>query len=104
MSQQLVRVGDTEFYVEVAGAAGPQTISTESGPLTLDAVRATIEAVATLLAEVWEKVEPDEATVGFGLKVVAKSGRLTGLIVEGGGEATWSFSLKWIAGDQRTRG
>ncbi|MGH3573285.1 MAG: CU044_2847 family protein, partial [Pseudonocardiaceae bacterium] len=42
-------------------------------------VRATVEGIATELAQVWEKVKPSEASVAFGLKLTAKSGKLTGL-------------------------
>jgi hypothetical protein len=52
-------------------------------------------SVAGRLASVWERVQPSEATVAFGLKVTGKSGRLTGLLVEGGGEASLTVTMKW---------
>ncbi|MFI6833690.1 MULTISPECIES: CU044_2847 family protein [unclassified Kribbella] len=104
MSSQLVSAGGADFYVEVVNIGGPQTIGSNHEPLSLDGVRDTILAVATELGQIWDKVKPAEATVDFGLKLIAKSGKLTGLIVDGGGEATLSISLTWKAGDQAEPG
>ncbi|MGH3990965.1 MAG: CU044_2847 family protein [Pseudonocardiaceae bacterium] len=90
----LVTAGGAEFYVEVSDAGGPTTIRDE-GPLSFDGVRATVQGIATELAEVWQKVKPSEASVAFGLKLTAKSGKLTGLVVEGGGEASLTVTLTW---------
>lgn len=92
--RRLVRVGGAEFYVEVDDAGGPTTIRDE-GPLSFDGVRATVEGIAAELAQVWQKVKPSEASVAFGLKLTAKSGKLTGLVVEGGGEASLTVTLTW---------
>src|SRR5690349_1412147 len=91
---ELVKVGDVEFYVEVA-ERGPVTVDTGGGPFSFDGVRSSIEAVGSELAQVWEHIKPSEATVEFSVKVTAKSGKLTALIVEGGGEATLSVKLTW---------
>jgi hypothetical protein len=93
--QRLVSAGGAQFYVEVVDAGGPTTIRDDGAPLSFDGVRATVEGIATELAEVWDRVKPTEASVAFGLKVTAKSGKLTGLIVEGGGEATLTVTLTW---------
>lgn len=96
MSQQrLVSAGGAQFYVEVVEGGGPTTIRDDGGPLSFDGVRATVEGIATELAEVWQRVKPSEASVAFGLKLTAKSGKLTGLVVEGGGEATLTVTLTW---------
>lgn len=92
--QALVRAGGAEFYVETVDAAGPTTIR-EGEVLSFDGVRATVEGIAEELAQAWEKVKPTEASVEFGLKLTAKSGRLTGLVVEGGGEASLKVTLTW---------
>lgn len=92
--RRLVRAGGAEFYVEISDAGGPTTIRDE-GPLSFDGVRATVEGIATELAQVWQKVQPSEASVAFGLKLTAKSGKLTGLVVEGGGEASLTVTLTW---------
>jgi hypothetical protein len=93
--RRLVRAGGAEFYVEVSDAGGPATIR-DDGPLSFDGVRATVEGIATELTQVWQKVKPAEASVVFGLKLTAKSGKLTGLVVEGGGEASLTVTLTWL--------
>lgn len=93
--RRLVKAGGAEFYVEVNDTGGPRTIRDED-PLSFDGVRATVEGIATELAQVWRKVQPTEASVAFGLKLTAKSGKLTGLLVEGGGEASLTVTLTWL--------
>lgn len=102
--QRLVSAGGAQFYMEVVDSGGgPTTIRDDGGPLLFDGVRATVEGIAAELAEVWDRVKPSEASVAFGLKVTAKAGKLTGLIVEGGGEATMTVTLTWKqAGGQST--
>ncbi|NLG22238.1 MAG: hypothetical protein GX555_12510 [Actinomycetales bacterium] len=93
--QRLVSAGGAQFYVEVVDAGGPATIRDDGAALSFDGVRATIEGIATELAQTWDRVKPSEASVAFGLKVTAKTGKLSGLIVEGGGEATLTVTLTW---------
>jgi hypothetical protein len=90
----LVRSGDTEFFVEVGEGSGVQTVGLD-GSFSLEGVRETLEAVARELAEAWEKARPSEASVEFGLRLTARTGKLTGLIVDGGGEAALKVSLLW---------
>jgi len=96
-STRLVVADGAEFFVELADGGGPSVIGAAEA-LSFDGVRSTLEGVAAELAKAWEKVQPDEATVGFGIKLTAKSGKLTGLIVDGGGEAALTVTLKWTAG------
>jgi Trypsin-co-occurring domain 1 len=93
--QRLVSAGGAQFYVEVADVGGPATIRDDGAPLSFDGVRATVEGIATELAGVWQRVKPAEASVEFGLKLTAKSGKLTGLVIEGGGEAALTVTLTW---------
>jgi hypothetical protein len=90
----LVRADGVEFYVELAGAGGPQTVGVDQ-VLSFDGVRETITAIGKELAKAWDTVRPDEASVELGLKLVAKSGKLTGMVVEGGGEASLTITLTW---------
>jgi hypothetical protein len=96
--QVLVRAGSTEFYAEVATPAGPQPVGLDE-VMSFDGVRDTIKAVCGQLAEAWEHAKPDEATVEFGLSLVARQGKLTGLLVEGGGEASLKVTLTWRGGE-----
>jgi Trypsin-co-occurring domain 1 len=94
----LVRSDDgVEFYVELTDAGGPQTVGLGKA-LSFDGVRETVIAVGKELARAWEAVKPDEAAVELGLKLIAKNGKLTGMIVEGGGEASLTITLTWKNG------
>jgi hypothetical protein len=95
--QRLVSVDGIEFYVEVVEGEGPRTIGDREGALSFDGVRETVTAIGQQLSQAWRTVGPDEASVEFGLKLTAKSGKLTGLLVEGGGEATLVVTLTWKA-------
>lgn len=88
-----VRIGETEFFLEVDGG-GPAQVGAKQAQ-TFDAVRETMHAVANEFAKVWEAVRPDEATVEFGLSATARTGRLTGLLVDGGGDATFKVTMTW---------
>ncbi|MGH3693591.1 MAG: CU044_2847 family protein [Pseudonocardiaceae bacterium] len=94
VERRLVQAGGSEFYVELSDSGGPTTIRDER-PLSFDGVRATVEGIATELAQAWQKVKPSEASVAFGLKLTTKSGKLTGLVIEGGGEASLMVTLSW---------
>jgi hypothetical protein len=90
----LVRADGVEFYVELADAGGPQAVGLDQ-VLSFDGVRDTVTAVGKELARAWEAVRPTEASVELGLKLVAKSGKLTGMLIEGGGEASLTITLTW---------
>jgi hypothetical protein len=100
-----VAAGGTVFYVELAEESDDVSASDGVGvvatvdELDLSGVRGTIEAIAGELAQAWEQVRPSEATVEFSLKVVGKTGKLTGLLVEGGAEAALKVSLTWGGGN-----
>jgi chaperonin GroEL (HSP60 family) len=90
----LVRAEGTEFYVEIADTVGPQTVGLDQ-VLSFEGVRETVTAVCKELAKAWDVVKPAEASVELALKVVAKAGKLTGMLVEGGGEASLKVTLTW---------
>ncbi len=83
----LVRVGDTEFLARVAEDGGAQVVGLREA-FSLDGVRQTIEAVAEQLPRASEKVQLSEASVEFGISPSTKTGKLSALLVEGGGQAT----------------
>jgi hypothetical protein len=90
----LVRAEGVEFYAEVADAGGPQPVGLNQ-VLSFEGVRDTVTAVCKELAKAWETVKPTEASVELALKLAVRSGKLTGLLVEGGGEATLKVTLTW---------
>jgi hypothetical protein len=92
--QVLVEAGGVEFYAEIAKAGGPQTVGLDE-VLSFEGVRNTVSAISTDLAKAWEAAKPAEASVEFALKLAVKSGKLTGLLVEGSGDASLKITLTW---------
>jgi hypothetical protein len=90
----LVRAEGVEFYVQLADTAGPQAVGLDQ-VLSFEGVRETVTAICKELAKAWDVVKPAEASVELALKLVAKAGKLTGLLVEGGGEAALKVTLTW---------
>lgn len=93
----LVRSGEAEFWVRVADAGGPSPIGLGEA-LSFDGVRETVEEIGSQLSAAWDRVKPNEAVVEFGLTVTAKSGKLTGLLLDGEGEASLKVTLTWSGG------
>ncbi|MGQ0773152.1 MAG: CU044_2847 family protein [Pseudonocardiales bacterium] len=90
----LVRSGDAEFWVRVADAGGPSPIGL-GDVFSFEGVRKTVEEVGSQLSAAWDRVNPSEAVVEFGLTLTAKSGKLTGLLVNGEGECSLKITLTW---------
>jgi hypothetical protein len=94
----LVEADGTQFYVEVQAAPGGEAdleaLSLEA-PFSFDDVGKAIQAIGATLTRAWQSAKPDEAQVEFGLEVTAKAGKLTSMIVEGGGTATLKVTLTW---------
>ncbi|MCH7230874.1 hypothetical protein L0U85_08425 [Glycomyces sp. L485] len=102
-----VRVGEADFLVETVAeaAAADGALTPVSGtldftpdePESLDRIRDMITAISGELVTAWEKVQPQEATVEFGIAADVKAGKLTGLLVGGGAAATLKITLKWTS-------
>lgn len=88
-----------EFYVEVRdGPGGGLEDVRARDALTLDNVADTIQAIAAQLVRSVEAAKPTEMEVSFGLSFSVQTGKLTGLVVEGGGGASLSVTLRWTSG------
>lgn len=99
-----VVIDGVQFYVEVADQHGVGTVGLDDA-FSFDGVRDTVEAIAGQMAGIWDRVRPSEASVEFRLKLIAKPGKLTGLLVEGGGESSLTVTLTWkSASDEPGRG
>jgi hypothetical protein len=97
----LIRSGEAEFWVWVNDAGGPSPIGLGDA-LSFEGVRKTVEEIGLQLSAAWDQlsaawdqVKPSEAVVEFGLTLTAKSGKLTGLIVDGEGEGSLKVTLTW---------
>jgi hypothetical protein len=93
---ELVKVDGVELFVEVADGSGPRTVGIADA-LAFDGVRDAVEAIAGQMSQVWDRVKPAEACVEFGLSLTAKTGRLTGLLVDGDGSSSLRVTLTWRA-------
>jgi hypothetical protein len=63
--------------------------------LDLADVFETVQEFAQVATDSLRKLRPDEIEIEFSVGVTASSGKLTALIVEGGGEASLSCRLMW---------
>lgn len=91
---ELVKSGDAEFFVELVDTGGPSTVGVGEA-LSFDGVRSAVEAIANEMGDAWRRARPSSASVEFGLSLTAKAGTLTGLLVNGHGEASMKVTLTW---------
>ena len=91
-----------EFLVEVRGG-GPGGAGTAglADRLDLQGVSDTIKVVAHQLKRAWDDAKPDEATIEFGVDVTMKSGKLTGVLVDGEAQAALKVTLTWKKSDDK---
>ena len=84
---------NTELLAEVEQLGGEEDVSLSG--LNIDGAMDAVKGIAAKIHGVLETVSPQEASVEFGIKLAAKSGKLTGLLVEGSGDASFKINLKW---------
>jgi hypothetical protein len=60
-----------------------------------EGVRATLDALTRSLRCALDDAEPTRARVELGVELVIKSGKLTGLVVEGEGKGSLRVTLEW---------
>ncbi len=78
---------------EVTPIIGEQKISFQKRPFK-EATDA-IKAIAKELSGVLQEVNPDKATIKFGLEIAMESGQVTTLIVKGSSKANLEITLEW---------
>lgn len=83
------------FYVEVKESPSGAEPAGLADRFDLSGVSETIGVVASQMQRAWAQTKPDEATIEFGIDVTAKSGKLTGILVEGEGKASLKVTLVW---------
>jgi hypothetical protein len=57
----------------------------------------TLDGVADALRDSMARARPGKVTVELGIELAVKSGKLTGLVVEGNAKATLKVTLEWSA-------
>jgi hypothetical protein len=76
--------------------SGPRDIGL-SEALSFEGVSDTLEQIGRAVVGALVNVKPERARVEFGLELAVKSGRLTGLLVEGNANASLKVTLEWQA-------
>lgn len=88
----------TMFQVETTAPPGGNVASlTQMSVQAFDGVRSALEGISNEVLSAMSKVKPKSAKVEFGIKVSVESGKLTGLLVQGAGEANLTVTLEWGA-------
>jgi hypothetical protein len=87
-------VDGTTISVVALDYGGAEDVSA-LGHLDFSEVTDAIRAVAYSVKAAIDAIAPERASVEFGVQVAVKSGRLTGLLVEGSGQASLKVTLGW---------
>lgn len=83
----------TAFYIQAKIQGGESNAGIRTA--SFEKVSQAIEGVARKLNEVWKKVEPQKASVEFGVEFTIGSGDLMALIVENSTTASMKITLEW---------
>ena len=79
-----------------ATATGEEAVAFDARPFR--EVTGAIEGIANALSESLKRVQPDKATVEFGVELALDSGMLTAMIVKGTSTANLKITLEWGKG------
>jgi hypothetical protein len=82
----------TTIYLE-ATLLGEQQIALQGRPFR--EVTDTIKAVASELTDTLKVLQPNKATIKFGLEIGIQSGQITTLIVQGSSKGNIEITLEW---------
>ena len=75
---------------------GQRAVSADEAAIqTFEGVQKSIEAIASSMAKTLDKIQPDKASVEFGIEVAFKEGVLTGLLVKGSTTGNLTVTLEW---------
>lgn len=79
--------------VDVEGVGATKTSAI--GAFDFQEVGKTLEGLAEAVKSALVKVAPEKVSVELGLELAVKSGKLTGLLVEGEGKGSLKVTLEW---------
>lgn len=80
---------------EMDAGGGPAEKVAWKDTFDFEHVAGTLEGVAQAIRTGLEKVKPARTTVEFGIELAVKSGKLTGMLVEGDANASLRVTLEW---------
>ena len=90
---------ETTIQVSVINLGGEVDVAT--GEVLFSEVMSTIESLGQALVTTLSKVNPDKASVEFGLGLATKEGKLTALLVQGSLEASLKITLEWTSDEKK---
>ena len=82
----------TTVYIE-ATSTGREDVAFDLK--SFSQVTEALEGISGTLAQSLQKVQPDRASIKFGLDLTVESGSLTAVIVKGSSKANLEITLEW---------
>lgn len=82
--------------VDVEGGGATKTSFRDT--FDFEHVAGTLEGLSEAIRNALAKAAPDKTTVELGIELAVKSGKLTGLLVEGQGKGSLTVKLEWARG------
>lgn len=74
---------------------GQEDVGFDDEPLSFKEVTDALEGIVNSLNNTIQKVNPDKASVKFGMKLAVEAGQLTAMIVKGSSKANLEITLEW---------
>ncbi len=81
--------------MEIDDGAGPAEKVGWKDTFDTEHISAMLEGISHTVRSGLEKVKPTKTTVELGIDLAVKSGKLTGLLVDGEAKATLRVTLEW---------
>lgn len=85
----------TTVYIE-ATSTGREDVAFDLK--SFSQVTEALEGISRALAQSLQNIQPDKASVKFGLELAIESGNLTAVIVKGSSKANLEITLEWNQG------
>lgn len=82
----------SQIYIEAA-ISGSEDVS--KGIKSFENISKSIESIITTISKPINKVNPDKATVSFGLEIGIQGGSLMAALVRGTGKSNLQITLEW---------
>jgi len=74
---------------------GQEDVRFDDKPLSFKEVTDALEGIVNSLNNTIQKVNPNKASVKFGMELAIEAGQLTAMIVKGSSKANLEITLKW---------
>ena len=81
--------------VEATSLSNSQDVASFEDVFHIDKFQKVIAGMANMVSDAFAKINPDKATVEFGVEVGVESGELTALLVKGTGTSNLKITMEW---------